>query len=54
VTTYNDAAAAQAVMQQYYPTAVQCTTATFRRGAARGGALGGANACFNNPVTPRT
>ncbi len=54
VTTYNDAAAAQAVMQQYYPTAVQCTTATFRRGVARGGALGGANACFNNPVTPRT
>jgi len=54
ITTSNDPAAAQAVMGPYYPTAAQCTVATFKAGVATGGALGGAAACFRKRITPRT
>lgn len=54
IATYNDPAAAQAVMGPYYPTAAQCTVATFKAGVASGGALGGAAACLRKRITPRT
>lgn len=44
VTTYNNPAAALAVMGVYYPTAFQCTTATFT--------AGGVDACLATPASP--